>query len=113
MIDHRLLAFEAVLQEGSFERAARRLALTQSAVSQRVKLLEAELGQVLLVRSKPVRPTPAGRRLLPYLAQLRLMEAKRSPPAATARPCGAQQTEGCVGGTMGVIVAPAAPGASR
>ena len=38
MLDHRLLAFEAVLQEGSFERAARRLALTQSAVSQRVKL---------------------------------------------------------------------------
>lgn len=76
MIDHRLLAFEAVLQEGSFERAARRLALTQSAVSQRVKLLEAEFGQVLLVRSKPVRPTPAGRRLLPYLAQLRLMEAE-------------------------------------
>ncbi len=76
MLDHRLLAFEAVLQEGSFERAARRLALTQSAVSQRVKLLEAELGQVLLVRSKPVRPTPAGRRLLPYLAQLRLMEAE-------------------------------------
>lgn len=52
------------------------LALTQSAVSQRVKLLEAELGQVLLVRSKPVRPTPAGRRLLPYLAQLRLMETE-------------------------------------
>lgn len=76
MIDHRLLAFEAVLQEGGFERAARRLSLTQSAVSQRVKLLEAELGQVLLVRSKPVRPTPAGRRLLPYLAQLRLMEAE-------------------------------------
>ncbi len=76
MLDHRLIAFEAVLQEGSFERAARRLALTQSAVSQRVKLLEAELGQVLLVRSKPVRPTPAGRRLLPYLAQLRLMEAE-------------------------------------
>ena len=76
MIDHRLLAFEAVLLEGGFERAARRLALTQSAISQRVKLLEAELGQVLLVRSKPVRPTPAGRRLLPYLAQLRLMEAE-------------------------------------
>lgn len=76
MIDHRLLAFEAVLQEGGFERAARRLSLTQSAVSQRVKLLEAELGQMLLVRTKPVRPTPAGRRLLPYLAQLRLMEAE-------------------------------------
>lgn len=85
MIDHRLLAFEAVLQEGSFERAARRLALTQSAVSQRVKLLEAELGQVLLVRSKPVRPTPAGRRLLPYLSQLRLMEAEARRALAPGR----------------------------
>lgn len=45
--------------------------------------------------------------------QLRLMEAKRAMPAAPATPCGAGQTEGCVGGTMGVIVAPAAPGASR
>ncbi len=92
MIDHRLLAFEAVLQEGGFERAARRLSLTQSAVSQRVKLLEAELGQVLLVRSKPVRPTPAGRRLLPYLAQLRLMEAEAL--RAVATPGGRADTPG-------------------
>lgn len=43
--------------------------------------------------------------------QLRLMEARRAsvaPPASAPVPCGAQQTEGCVGGTMGVIVAPAA-----
>lgn len=49
--------------------------------------------------------------------QLRLMESRRPPvatPASAPVPCGAQQTEGCVGGTMGVIVAPAvAPGASR
>ena len=76
MLDLRLQAFEAVLKEGGFERAARHLNLTQSAVSQRVKLLEAELGQALLVRSKPVQPTPAGRRLLPYLTQLRLVEAE-------------------------------------
>lgn len=76
MLDARLLAFEAVLKEGGFERAARRLKLTQSAVSQRVKLLESEFGQALLVRSKPVQPTPAGRRLLPYLTQLRLVEAE-------------------------------------
>lgn len=44
--------------------------------------------------------------------QLRLLEARRAPaasPASAAQPCGAQQTTGCVGGTMGVIVAPAAP----
>lgn len=76
MIDARYLAFDAVVQARSFEAAARRLNLTQSAVSQRIKQLEAELGQVLLVRSKPVQPTPAGRRLLPYVAQLRLIEAE-------------------------------------
>lgn len=76
MIDPRLVAFEAVLLEGSFERAAARLKLTQSAVSQRIKLLEAELGQALLVRSKPVQPTPAGRRLMPYLGQLRLVQSE-------------------------------------
>lgn len=89
MIDPRLVAFEAVVKEGSFERAALRLKLTQSAVSQRVKLLESELGQVLLVRSKPVRPTPAGRRLLPYLGQLQLIqgEAERAlHPGASERP---------------------------
>lgn len=76
MIDARFLAFEIIVQEGSFERAARRLNLTQSAVSQRIRQLEADHGQILLVRSKPVRPTPAGRRLLPYLAQMRLLQTE-------------------------------------
>ncbi len=78
MIDARYIAFETVLQEGSFEAAARRLSLTQSAVSQRLRQLETDLGQVLLVRSKPVQPTPAGRRLLPYLAQMRLLQTEAS-----------------------------------
>lgn len=76
MLDIRYIAFEAVLQEGSFEQAANRLAITQSAVSQRIRQLETELGQVLLMRTKPVRPTPAGRRLLPYLAQMRLLQTE-------------------------------------
>ena len=76
MIDARYLAFDAVVKARSFEGAARQLNLTQSAISQRIKQLESELGQVLLVRSKPVEPTPAGRRLLPYVAQLRLVEAE-------------------------------------
>ena len=76
MIDHRYTAFEAVAREGSFEQAARTLALTQSAVSQRIRQLERDLGQVLLMRTKPVRPTAAGRRLLPYLAQMRLLQTE-------------------------------------
>ena len=89
MIDARFLAFEAVVQEGSFERAARRLNLTQSAVSQRIRQLEADLGQILLIRTKPVRPTPAGRRLMPYLLQMRLLqtEAERALEQKDGREC--------------------------
>ena len=47
MIDYKLLdALTAVLDQGGFERGARHLGLTQSAVSQRIKLLEARLGSI-------------------------------------------------------------------
>lgn len=88
MIDLRYAALEAVIETGSFELAARRLAVTQSAVSQRIRLLEAELGQVLLVRSKPVRPTVACRRLLPYLAQMRLLQTEAGRALAASGPAG-------------------------
>lgn len=51
----------AVVDEGTLDAAARRLHLTPSAVSQRIKLLETQLGRRLVVRSRPVRPTQAGR----------------------------------------------------
>lgn len=50
----------AVVDEGTLDAAARRLHLTPSAVSQRVKTLEQQLGQRLLVRSRPVRATDVG-----------------------------------------------------
>lgn len=76
MIDYRLLAaLAAVIKEGGFERAAQVLYLTQSAVSQRVRQLEERLGQVLLVRSQPPEPTPAGRQLLKHFQQVRLLES--------------------------------------
>ncbi|MEV8272025.1 LysR family transcriptional regulator ArgP [Microbacterium sp. NPDC077184] len=49
-----------VVAEGAFDAAAARLHVTPSAVSQRVRTLEDLVGQVLLVRSKPVRATAAG-----------------------------------------------------
>ncbi|XOT98485.1 LysR family transcriptional regulator, partial [Alcaligenes pakistanensis] len=49
-------AFTAVLEEGSFEAAARKLYITASAVSQRIKTLEDRLGQVLVLRQPPCRP---------------------------------------------------------
>lgn len=64
LLHPQLAAFAAVIEEASFEAAARRLSITPSAVSQRVKALEDRLGQVLIVRQAPCRPTPAGQVLL-------------------------------------------------
>ena len=59
-----LATLSAVVQEGTFERAAARLHVTPSAVSQRIKTLERSMGQVVVGRSKPVTPTAAGEVLL-------------------------------------------------
>ncbi len=59
-----LATLSAAVQEGTFERAAARLHVTPSAVSQRIKALEQSVGQVVVGRSKPVTPTPAGEVLL-------------------------------------------------
>src|SRR5690606_11224635 len=62
------------VDEGSLEAAARRLRITPSAVSQRIKSLEERLGRVLLVRSKPVRPTESGAAIVRLARQLILLE---------------------------------------
>lgn len=75
MLDYKLLeALAAVVDEGGFERAARVMHLTQSAISQRVKLLEELSGQILLVRSHPPQPTESGMRLLKHYRQVRRLE---------------------------------------
>ena len=65
----------AIVEEGGFERAARKLHITQSAVSQRLRSLEAQVGSVLVERTRPVKPTSAGRLLLKHAKQLRLLRA--------------------------------------
>jgi LysR family transcriptional regulator (chromosome initiation inhibitor) len=64
----------AVVDEGTLDAAARRLHITPSAVSQRIKTLERELGRVLLVRSKPARATDAGTVVVRLARQLALLE---------------------------------------
>lgn len=56
----QLRALAAVVDEGSFDAAARALHLTPSAVSQRIKALEQSVGQVLVRRTKPAAATEAG-----------------------------------------------------
>ncbi|MCW7754123.1 LysR family transcriptional regulator ArgP [Desulfobotulus sp. H1] len=76
MLDYKLLeALASVVEEGGFERAAQALHITQSAVSQRIKLLENQTGQVLLVRSYPPRATEPGVRLLKHYRQVASLEA--------------------------------------
>jgi len=63
----------ALADELGFERAAQRLAITQSAVSQRLRTLEAQVGQPLVVRSRPLRLTEAGKVLLRFARQLQAL----------------------------------------
>ena len=53
-------ALLAVVDAGSFEQAATRLHLTPSAVSQRVRALESQLGHPLVLRGRPCRATRVG-----------------------------------------------------
>jgi LysR family transcriptional regulator (chromosome initiation inhibitor) len=75
MLDYSsLAAVAAVVREGSFERAARVLNVTASAVSQRVKQLEERLGSVLIIRGQPCMATDTGRRLCTHVEQVGLLE---------------------------------------
>lgn len=69
-----LFALAAVVREGSFERAARTLHVTPSAVSQRIRLLEERVGCALVTRSQPCEATEAGRRLCQHADRVRLLE---------------------------------------
>ncbi len=64
----------AVIDEGSFDAAARRLHITPSAVSQRIKAVEQQLGRVVVVRSRPIRATEAGQALVRLARQVELLE---------------------------------------
>lgn len=64
----------ALVEEGTFDAAARRLAVTPSAISQRIKAMERTAGQVLVQRSNPVEPTAAGDIALRYGRKMRLLE---------------------------------------
>jgi LysR family transcriptional regulator (chromosome initiation inhibitor) len=75
MLDYKLLkALAMVLDEGGFEKAAVKLHLTQSAVSQRIKLLEEYVGQILLTRTTPPAATTAGLQFLSHYRKVKQLE---------------------------------------
>ena len=72
----QLSALRAAVDTGTLDAAAKQLHVTPSAVSQRLKALEQAAGQVLLVRSRPVRVTEAGQPLLRLARQLDLLTSE-------------------------------------
>jgi LysR family transcriptional regulator, chromosome initiation inhibitor len=69
----QLDALVAIAEHGSFEAAARSLHITPSAVSQRIRALEATAGQVLISRGAPCRATAHGAWLVRLGRQTRLL----------------------------------------
>jgi DNA-binding transcriptional LysR family regulator len=91
---HDLVAFVAVAEERSFTRAATKLGVSQSALSQTIRSLEAKLGIRLLTRTtRSVAPTEAGERLLRTVAprfaeinaEMAALSELRDKPAGTVR----------------------------
>src|SRR5262249_33351387 len=90
MDPHLLRTFMTVADLGSFSLAASRLGYTQSAVSQQIAALEADLGTALL-RRRPVTVTEAGARLLEHAGPILLrLDAARAEVARVAAPPPAQ-----------------------
>ena len=92
---NQLEVFLSVAQEKSFSRAAEALHRTQPAVSQAIRRLEAELGELLFDRSsKDGTLTAPGRVLLDFAQQMMNLLVQRQPEFAserrddrTRRPC--------------------------
>ncbi|MFG6082759.1 LysR family transcriptional regulator ArgP [Paracoccus litorisediminis] len=75
MMDYPALrAVAAVVQSGSFERAAAMLGVTPSAISQRVKHLEERLGTVLIERGQPCIATEKGAWLCRHMDRVGMLE---------------------------------------
>ena len=74
-IDPELAAtLAAIVDEGTLDAASRRLQITPSAVSQRLKTLEQQLGRILVVRTKPAQLTEAGEAVVRLARQIDLLE---------------------------------------
>ncbi|MCY0931582.1 LysR family transcriptional regulator [Streptomyces sp. H27-H1] len=110
MDPHLLRTFVAVLDHRSFSTAASALGYTQSAVSQHIAALEADLG-TRLVERRPVAPTPAGARLMDHAPALLLrLDAARADIARLHRAPDARLTLACSPAALGPAVARALAG---
>ncbi|NIZ60126.1 ArgP/LysG family DNA-binding transcriptional regulator [Sedimentitalea sp. CY04] len=73
---HHLAALSQVLRLGSFDAAASALLVTPSAISQRIKALEDQVGSALVRRGPPCTGTEAGMRIAKHAEDIGLLEAQ-------------------------------------
>lgn len=75
MLDYRgIEALYTVQELQNFDLAAKKLFITQSAVSQRIKGLEDYYGEPVLIRTLPYRPTKLGRQLIGHFKKICLLQ---------------------------------------
>ncbi|TPH13482.1 LysR family transcriptional regulator ArgP [Litorilituus lipolyticus] len=87
MFDYKLLsALNAIIENQSFELAAKKLFISQSAISQRIKTLEEAVGQPIVIRSQPIMPTLAGEKLLSHYKKVQQLESELLPNLLPEKP---------------------------
>ena len=104
----QIAAFERVVREGSFSRAAVALGIGQPAVSSRIQALEEDVGGILFLRGRRVSLTPMGEGLLPYAR--RVLEVLREGVDAARMAQSGERGRvklGALGSLAGGLVGPA------
>lgn len=86
MLDYRgIEALHTVYELQNFELAAKKLFITQSAVSQRIKGLEDYYGEPVLIRTLPYRPTKLGKQLISHFKKICLLESELAQELGTIK----------------------------
>ncbi len=86
-LDYKLLAaLAAIIETQSFELAANKLFISQSAISQRIKLLEENIGHPMLIRRQPIELTTVGEQLLSHYKKVQQLEDELLPELLPDKP---------------------------
>lgn len=111
---HHLRVFYEVARHGNFTRAAAALRISQPAVSEQVRALEADLGlDLVLTAGRETRLTPAGEELATYAARLFALEREAEEAMEALRGLRRGTLRLAAGTTPGVYLLPGLLGAFR
>ena len=78
----------AIITHGSFDAAAAHLSVTPSAISQRIRAVEAAVGRPVLTRARPPGLTESGQAVVRFARQLELLSADLAQELEPAEPHG-------------------------